>query len=368
MELCLKNDIPIARFFFCRTDPTRNNTKPLVATIAHQIMQQIPESKAILIPKIEDDPLIFKKSLHTQFEKLIFDPLFELAKQSRSPGILVLLFDGVDECINKDERTNLIRTISKFMGPKGFRVVAFFGSRNEPQLTSVFKSKYIARILLEKQLHDIYSPDVDIRLFLHESLLKIKETHGLRRLLKPSWPTQADVDSIADKSSGQFIYASSAIKFISAENRNPAEQLEILHGLRPSERLNPFVEVDALYQFIFSQLQERDFVIDILAWILITGGPDNAFGHGWKACALLLNVEPDTIPTALIGLSAVISNSGDQVEFLHASLPDFLCDKARAQSLFIDIKFKSTRFALILLRALTPPSRDSPTNTSKSKN
>ncbi len=108
VELCLKKKIPVARFFFCSTDSTRNNTKPLVATTAHQIMQQIPEFNAVLIPKIGDDPLVFEKSLRTQFEKLIFDPLRQLAEQNRFQGILVLLFDGLDECIDKDEQRRLL--------------------------------------------------------------------------------------------------------------------------------------------------------------------------------------------------------------------------------------------------------------------
>ncbi|KJA23441.1 hypothetical protein HYPSUDRAFT_119133, partial [Hypholoma sublateritium FD-334 SS-4] len=213
VKLCLARSIPIAWFFFCRTDPTRNNIKPLVASIAHQVMQIIPELKAIIIPKIHDDPLIFKKSLLTQFKYLIFDPLRDMAKQNISHSVLVLLFDGVDELNDKDDQMNFIRTISNFMGSEGFHVIAFFGSRNEPQLASVFRSKDISRNLLQICLDHKYSSDADIRVFLNDSFSRIKETHGLRHLLKPCWPTQADVDNIVNMSSGQFTYASAAIRF-----------------------------------------------------------------------------------------------------------------------------------------------------------
>ncbi|KJA22808.1 hypothetical protein HYPSUDRAFT_40588 [Hypholoma sublateritium FD-334 SS-4] len=98
VELCLQRNIPIARFFFYRTDSTRNNVKPLVATLVHQLLQSIPDLTPIIIPRIQLDSLIFTKSLETQLNYLIFDPLRELKRQSKFLRTLVLFFDGVDEC------------------------------------------------------------------------------------------------------------------------------------------------------------------------------------------------------------------------------------------------------------------------------
>ncbi len=78
VDLCIARNIPIARFFFFRTDPTRNNVKPLIATLVHQLLGSIPELKPVIISRIVSDSLIFTKSLRTQFKFLIFDPLCEL--------------------------------------------------------------------------------------------------------------------------------------------------------------------------------------------------------------------------------------------------------------------------------------------------
>ena len=49
VALCLEQTVPIAQFFFFRTDSTRNNLKPVVATLVHQLMETIPELRLIII-------------------------------------------------------------------------------------------------------------------------------------------------------------------------------------------------------------------------------------------------------------------------------------------------------------------------------
>ncbi len=115
VDRCLARNIPIARFFFFRTDSTRNNIKPLVATLLHQLLQRIPDLREIVIPIIEFDSLIFTKSLKTQFETLIFDPLRELKRKSINPHTLVLFFDGVDENNDEHDQVELIQIVADFV-------------------------------------------------------------------------------------------------------------------------------------------------------------------------------------------------------------------------------------------------------------
>ncbi|KJA17015.1 hypothetical protein HYPSUDRAFT_93787, partial [Hypholoma sublateritium FD-334 SS-4] len=213
VELCIERNIPIARFFFFRTDSTRNNIKPLVATLVHQLLQSIPDLKPIIIPRIESDSLIFTKSLKTQFEFLIFGPLHELKRSFIHLNTLVFLFDGVDECDDKDDQADLIRIVTDFVRSNNFPAIAFFASRNEAQLTAAFRSPEVTNITLRLPLDGHYLPDNDIRLFLSDSFSKIKTTHPFGHFLDDNWPALAEVEEIVVKSSGQFIYASVVIKF-----------------------------------------------------------------------------------------------------------------------------------------------------------
>ncbi|KJA16990.1 hypothetical protein HYPSUDRAFT_103697, partial [Hypholoma sublateritium FD-334 SS-4] len=213
VELCIERNIPLARFFFFRTDSTRNNIKPLVATLVHQLLHSIPDLKPIIIPRLESDSLIFTKSLKTQFEFLIFGPLRELKRTSLHLHMLVLLFDGVDECNDVDDQASLIRIVADFVKSNSFPVIAFFASRTEDQISRVFRSSALRDITLTLALDDKYLPDNDIRVFLNDSFVDIKDTHPFARLLDRNWPTTSEVGEIVEKSSGQFIYASVVIKF-----------------------------------------------------------------------------------------------------------------------------------------------------------
>ena len=114
VSLCLERNIPIASFFFFRTDNTRNTIQPVVATLVHQLIQQIPNILAIVIPKIQSDPLIFAKSLETQLQYLVFGPLQQLHERY-SLTTTVLLFDGIDECDGNDNQTLLVQLIAGFL-------------------------------------------------------------------------------------------------------------------------------------------------------------------------------------------------------------------------------------------------------------
>ncbi len=74
-ELSVKRKIAVISFFFFRTDPTRNNAKYLVGTLAYQICKIVPRVKEIVVKAIEDDPLIFSQSLESQLESLVANPL-----------------------------------------------------------------------------------------------------------------------------------------------------------------------------------------------------------------------------------------------------------------------------------------------------
>ncbi len=113
VQYCLDNDIPITRFFFFRSDPTRNTTGPIVAALVVQLIQSMPELQSIIFPIIDADPLIFIKPVKTQLQALVFHPLRQLSNNSINPRTLVFLFDGVDELNGHEKQQTLIRCVSE---------------------------------------------------------------------------------------------------------------------------------------------------------------------------------------------------------------------------------------------------------------
>lgn len=72
---CEDSGIFVASFFFLHTDPARSNAGYLVATLVNQFTQHFPALSATISRAIEDNPLIFGRSLEVQFQKLLFEPM-----------------------------------------------------------------------------------------------------------------------------------------------------------------------------------------------------------------------------------------------------------------------------------------------------
>ncbi|KJA29528.1 hypothetical protein HYPSUDRAFT_31437 [Hypholoma sublateritium FD-334 SS-4] len=353
VALCLAQDVPVARFFFFRTDAARNGPKPVVATLAYQLMESIPELRSIVIPRIQADALVFTKSLETQFRALVFGPLLQLQSgSSLQQKTVVLLLDGVDECVGYDKQAQIIRIIADFVKTQAFPLVAFFGSRAETQLCAEFRAPARAGVLLQLALDTDYRADGDIRHFLTDSFATIRSTHPFRRALRDSnWPDHAAVDDLVHRASGQFIYASVALNFISAANQDPARLLAVVRGLRPSGKLTPFAQLDALYRHIFSQVADIHAASLVLAWDMFTVKDDGALSVGTDP--VFGTMDNTDIKVALADLTSVLTYTTDRrIKFLHASLPDFLLDPKRSQIYHIDRATWSAQLSIVTLRRI----------------
>ncbi|KJA20938.1 hypothetical protein HYPSUDRAFT_42541 [Hypholoma sublateritium FD-334 SS-4] len=325
-EMCILRGVKVASFFFFRTDDTRNTGDPVVATLAYQIIQLFPETKEFITQSIESHPLIFEQTFATQLDVLIMTPIRHLLISDHSLALL-LIIDGIDECTGDSTQVDLIRTFAKLLQHRDLPLAILFGSRRERQLQMAFNAQEMDRILKQVPLDNNYQAAADIRRFLGECFEIIKRTHPRRRRLDPAWPVTDHVQQIVDKSSGQFIYASVVIKFVSMPSSNPLTQLDIVHGLRPAGRATPFAELDALYRQIFSQVKEITTALGILSYAIL-----GSFTY-LRTIAYFFNITEDDVESILAPLTSVLfcDTEQDEIVFHHASLPDFLRDKERSQ-------------------------------------
>ncbi len=205
-ELCIRLGIKVASFFFLRTDPTRCKIDPVIATLAYQIIQLYPETKELIMHSIESHPLIFEQTFATQLEMLIVTPIRHLQKLNMGVKLLLIL-DGVDECLTTSAQEDLILMFSKLLQRKDLPLLVLFGSRREAQIQMAFNTREMDGILKKLPLDDHYKASRDIEQFLVERFNVIKRTHPLGQHLAKDWPAADHVRQIVAKSSGQFIYA-----------------------------------------------------------------------------------------------------------------------------------------------------------------
>ncbi|KAF9472560.1 hypothetical protein BDN70DRAFT_454481 [Pholiota conissans] len=340
--------VAVASFFFSRGDSTRNTIAPVVSTLAYQLIQEIPETREFILSAIARNPLIFKQSLEYQLQQLIIQPLISIPFHMQK--LFVVFIDGLDECLNRDHQVNLIKVVGHICICKEIPLVFVIASRREPQIQSEFNRETVCYILETIPLDDSEASD-DIRHYLNAKFADIKNTHLFRHLLPPDWPSISMVTEIVEKASNQFIYASTIINYISSPRANPAHQLKVVQDLsllNPSSQ-HPFAHLDSLYQHIFSQVENLDQVLEILAFFILA-----KYGYCVSRLEQIFWMEPDTLEVLFLDLTAVVQfkfeGSDAHLSFLHASLPDFLQDPFRSQQYFLDPEKYCTKLLCMFLK------------------
>ncbi|KAF9477978.1 hypothetical protein BDN70DRAFT_74567 [Pholiota conissans] len=354
-EQCVDEVIAIATFFFSRDDPIRNTTARLIPTLVYQLIQTIPQTRSHVIEAINRNPLIFDQSLESQLKNLVIQPLLYVPKLQR---LFAIIIDGLDEC--GDQKSELIKLFGDISHDRKVPVAFLVASRRDPEIEMSFNADEVSGILQKVPLDssDIEQTSSDIRLYLRDKFLDIKKSHINREFIPEDWPSLTAVDDIVKKSSGQFIFASVVVNYVSSPRSDPITQLDIVRHVRTadSSSYNPFVQLDALYQQIFSQVAALDKALDIIAFVLLA--------KEWINMTIIADVfhfAPGELAIALIDLTSVIeyrqgSNAHSKFRFLHQSLPEFLQDCERSKEYYIDLRKYRTKLLCKFLQQTPPPS------------
>jgi len=172
--------------------------------------------------------------------------------------------------------------------------------------------------------------------------------HRLRTYIPPEWPLPNVLNQLVRKSSGQFIYVSTVIHYISSIRHKPTDRLNIVLGICPPQRDLPFAELDALYTHIFTGVEDIEPVLEILSLLLLSP-------WSWFLPEIeeFLFLQPGDAELYLGDLSSLVNIGHDhQINILHASLTDFFIDPTRSKELWINPATRHSAFARRCLQSL----------------
>lgn len=345
-------DIPQANFFFFRSDTSRNSLPPFVATIVHQIILLYPDLGNLVTNTLRTNPLILDSTLEDQLAQLVVKPL--QAMQGFFPGCImpILLIDGLDECESqgKHSQRQILRAFDSILSrhhPPPFRLLV--ASRDEFQIRAAFNDTSCQ--VLPLYLDDQYSPENDIRAFVNDEFQRVKDTHPLAHTLDATWPSLEDVEGIVRKSSGQFIFAATVMRFITESSTSPILSLARVHGAAPLSIKSPFASLDAVYTYILSQVDDQEALKDILHAQLLIQHYKQKPSYLEEDFVELLNIyDPKynyrTAQSCLADLTPIAKYAEVNVGryaiarrllFHHASFPDYLLDKSRSGDYYVDL-------------------------------
>ncbi|KAJ7142306.1 hypothetical protein C8R44DRAFT_846399 [Mycena epipterygia] len=201
-----------AFIFFTRTN-LAGSTPNLLAKTNDNIRSAICDA-------ITAETTLVTAPIHTQFQKLVVEPLLAAKKDIRGPIIIIL--DALDECGTRHSRRGLVSLIaSEFPKlPAAFRI--FITSRPDSDIAEQFR----AQPLITAMQLDITTTATknDILAYITETMRNIRR---IKPGLGPEWPGESTIQVLANYSGGLFIWASTASKFLS-ESFDPQKALTIL--------------------------------------------------------------------------------------------------------------------------------------------
>ncbi|CAA7265663.1 unnamed protein product [Cyclocybe aegerita] len=370
-ERCLKEGILAASFFFSRTALNRSDGNTLIPTIAYQLAQLSRPFRQQVLEQVDRDPGVFELSREAQMEKLVIKCL-EFRRPSRlrrylrrlsfrTPDPLflqrVVVIDGLDECSGHDVQCDLLRILASTILKLQLPIRILLAYRPESHLMHTLNHHPALKAIPVRRidLGDDPHADADIHIFLVKEFQKIKDTHPLRAHLPPSWPGEAVISDLIAKASGRFIYMSTVMNYVRSLKHNPEVRLQVVLGLWPSQISSdrPFSQLDVLYSFIFSRVEDIDTVFRIFGILYLTTTSAAVFDLRLEVTTpafleQIFGVQPGEIELALDELLSLITiaDRGQPIKILHASLFDFLLDEDRSGTFALDLALAHETLAI----------------------
>ena len=343
-ELCYKMNLLAASFFFSRSIGGRNEKTFLITTIVDQLIVSIPEIREHVGNALFNNPSLPTRSLEAQMDALVVQTLEAAASSSpggvdfMNPRPKVIVLDGLDECGDPESQRYILKVLLNSVSNHSIPFSFILASRPEQHIREAFDGKLLSSLTTRLVLDDKYHPDDDIRTFLRSKFRDIKDRHPSRGHLPSSWPSDEDVERLVQKSSGQFIYASTVIKFIDSHRHWPPDRLDIIFGISPRGKTTPFAEMDSLYLHILMSASDNiKTALEIFAILLFLQRQDLKITP--RFIESLLSLREGEVFMVLSDLHSIISvPSPDEqdvpLRLFHASLGDFLTDRSRSGDTF----------------------------------
>ncbi|TFK43931.1 hypothetical protein BDQ12DRAFT_675820 [Crucibulum laeve] len=344
-EECASRNQLAASFFFSRTVPDRNNPDRLVPTLAYQLAINIPGTAT----RIKE---ILNKSIEIQLDELVMKPVTDVERTSLLSKVITI--DGLDECQGEASQRLILQLVHKLLNAQ-FPIHILIASRPEPWIRDEFDAPTFSEKCRRITLTTSISANEDIRTVLRDGFCSIHESprhrHTMKLVPKP-WPSSRDIEELVRKSSGQFIYASTVLKYVGDADFMPTQRLKQVLTLTPTYS-SAFSELDQLYLQVLLTCPDIKQTMHILGIILTASKAykvdENPLAASTRLPNLriieqLLSLEPGEGYLALRRLHSLIqlpevdeaANSQVYIQFCHASFPDFLRDQNRSGDYCID--------------------------------
>lgn len=348
-----------ASFFFSRGGGDASHVGLFVMSIAVQLANDIPILREPICKAIVACSDITSRSLDDQWRRLVFQP-FQCLQKTSNPASYLIVIDALDECDGQNDIWLILKLIFEARCLKPVRLRFFLTSRPETAIRRGFQEMPTVEHR-DVILHEIAPAlvDQDIALYLNHELAMIRR----EQYLEPDWPIPEQVHRLVNQSSGLFIWAATACRYIRQGRNHAKERLSKVLQTQTSD-LAPEKELDAIYTMVLVNSipddlseEEKGASYGLLSYILesvvVLFTPLSTQAIHW-----LLNISINEIKRTVMDLHSILympKEESGELRLHHPSFRDFLVNKTRCnhENLRVDEKGAHKRLLINCLRLMS---------------
>ncbi|TFK62349.1 hypothetical protein BDN72DRAFT_395793 [Pluteus cervinus] len=242
-------------FFFSRSSEKRSTTDWTTETILHQFLQTLAGANVdvghLFFPIMWSDLVSVLLSISTSTSTPTSHSL-----PAPQPIPVVIVIDGLDECLDARNQVYLLRQILHPLSLLG-SIKVLISCRPERHIEEIF-DEFVSKLGPSYRIHlgQSEGDKNDIRTYFRISFDRIcqhRRKDEAMSITDGPWPLQEEIEELVDRSSGQFIFAATAVRFVDDETEDPVEMLNlVLEHRTPS-----FAAIDQLYIVILNRVEEK---------------------------------------------------------------------------------------------------------------
>ena len=314
-----------ASFFFTRGKKGRDEGHFLFSTIAYQLALKVPGLRKHVNHVMELDPILHTKSMDVQLQSLIIDAFRQLSTLPKRPYLVII--DGLDECHDKATQQLILQLLCETITVHKLPLRFLIGSRPESHIRDSFDQESLYTVTRRVILDETFNPGRDIEVFLRDGFAKIFAKNSILSHVERPWPKEGIIDLLVQRSSGQFIYAATVLKFVGTDFCSPTKQLALV--LKPDSAA--FSDLDELYTQILSVYPSVVNIAHVLGII------SRSHGEFAEVMEDIFGMEEGELKLVLRGLSSLMKDENSRVatsyvipHFAHASFGDYLFNSSRS--------------------------------------
>ncbi|KAJ6614232.1 acyl transferase/acyl hydrolase/lysophospholipase, partial [Mycena sp. CBHHK59/15] len=248
-----------ASFFCLRAAESCSTVECILPTVAYNLAQSSQLYRKALVQSLDKERGRSYRSwtLENQFQRLIVQPSHVLLSSPRS---LIVVVDALDECSDPSVIRNFLAVILR---RSHLNLKFFITSRPETQILKSFSGAQAEHLILHNIERSIVA--ADITTYLTQRLSEFSQNIGAA-----GWPSTDDIAKLVEKTGKLFIFASTAVRYISQHDdislADARRRLSSIISSSSSSSLQTKT-IDGLYSEEQHEIQKMREGLDTLIWM-----------------------------------------------------------------------------------------------------